>query len=406
MKKLLICLLGSGLSLSFALMGQTPPNDVGQYYPEFQQYADTRSMSLSYFSRDWPELEQWRVLARAKMQELLAFSPEPVALDPEILEKKQMVGYTRYRVRYSVTPQRKTEAFLLIPDGLTGQAPAVVALHDHGGFYYYGKEKITETENQPKILKDFITEAYGGRTYADELARKGFVVLCPDAFYFGSQRLDVSQVSDYFTHDFPDMRSGDPDKAIAAFNQFSSGQEQIMAKYMFAAGTTWTGILTHSDRRAVDYLLTRPEIDPGRIGCMGLSIGGLRSAYLFGLDPRIRAGVVAGWMPSYPRQMENYFRHHTWMVYVPRLLDYLDIPDIASLNAPRPLMVMNCRKDGLYPMKSMEAAAGKLESVYVKMNASDHYQTRWYDVPHSLTVEMQEDAILWMEKWLKGSAGK
>jgi predicted esterase len=52
-------------------------------------------------------------------------------------------------------------------------------------------------------------------------------------------------------------------------------------------------------------------------------------------------------------------------------------------------------------MEAMQAAADKIESVYKKMNASDHYITKWYDVPHSLNVEMQNDAIAWLEKWLK-----
>jgi cephalosporin-C deacetylase-like acetyl esterase len=204
-----------------------------------------------------------------------------------------------------------------------------------------------------------------------------------------------------FKQDFPGLNSDDENTAIRAYNDFCSRHEGIMAKYIFAAGTTWTGILTQGDRVAVDYLLTRPEVDPDRIGCMGLSIGGFRSAFLFGLDARIKAGVVAGWFPSYPKQMSNYFRWHTWMVYVPRMLEFFDIPDVASLNAPRPLMIMNCRQDLLYTMESMETASKKMEAIYSKMGASGHFKTNWYDVPHSLTIEMQDDAIAWLEQWLK-----
>jgi dienelactone hydrolase len=98
---------------------------------------------------------------------------------------------------------------LLIPEGLTKPAPAVLALHEHGGFYYYGKEKVTETEAFPLVLKKHIKRSYGGRTYADELARRGFVVLCPDAFYFGSQRIDVNHVAKHFTKEYPEFSSTD-----------------------------------------------------------------------------------------------------------------------------------------------------------------------------------------------------
>jgi len=253
--KTTICiLLSCFVQMASQLVAQTPLNDLGQFYPEIQEYANNRSMSYSWLSKDWPELEQWRIQGRAKMMELLSFSPAPVPLNPEITEKVKKEGYTRYKVRYSVTPHRKTEAYLLIPDGLTKPAAAVIALHDHGGFYYYGKEKITETEDQPKILRNFINEAYGGRPYADELARRGFVVLCPDAFYFGSQRIDINLIGDYFLRDYPDINSSDKEKAIEAYNQFCSKYENIMARYIFDAGTTWPGILFHGDSVSDDYL--------------------------------------------------------------------------------------------------------------------------------------------------------
>jgi len=397
----LFMLILAGLFGIFPINAQDKMKDVGQFYPLVQNYSNDQPVRFSYLAENWPDMVKWRSQGLTKMKELLAYIPDQVPLKPEITETFKKGTYTRYKVRYAVTSDWTTEAYLLIPDGLTKPAPAVIALHDHGGFYYFGKEKIVETEDSPKILKDFINDAYGGRTYADELARRGFIVLCPDAFYFGSQRLQADLVPEVFRENFPGLNSSDENIAIRAFNNFCSRHEEIMAKYIFASGTTWTGILTHGDRIAVDYLLTRPEVDPGRIGCMGLSIGGFRSAFLFGLDPRIKAGVVAGWFPSFPRQMSNYFRWHTWMVYVPRMLEFFDLPDVASLNAPRPLMIMNCSQDLLYTMESMEAAAKKMSDIYNKMNASGHFKTNWYDVPHSLTIEMQDDAIQWLEQWLK-----
>lgn len=394
---LLVCLV----QISAQLVAQTPLYDLGQFYPEIQEYANNRSVSYSYLSNEWPEMEQWRVQGRSKMMELLSFSPAPSPLNPEITEKVKKDGFTRYTVRYNITPQRKTEAFLLIPDGLTKPAPAVIALHDHGGFYYYGKEKITETENQPEILKEFIKEAYGGRPYADELARHGFVVLCPDAFYFGSQRLETDLLPESFLQEYPDLKSADKNKVIAAYNKFCNSYENIMARYIFDSGTTWPGILFHGDRVSVDYLLTRPEVDPARIGCIGLSIGGFRSAHLFGLDPRISVCVDAGWMTSYTMQIDNHLRHHTWMIYVPRQLEFLDLPDVASLSIPKPLMIINCKKDALYTIDAMKSAEEKLAAVYKKVNASERFTAKWYDVPHSFDIGMQDDAIRWLEKWLK-----
>jgi dienelactone hydrolase len=374
--------------------------DTGSYYPWLQARADSRPMSLSYLARAWPEVEQWRIQARAKMQELLRYDTEPADLEPETLDSQDGEGFTRLTVRYQVSPGRRTEAFLLLPQGDAAPRPAVVALHDHGGFYYFGKEKLSAWDGAPEILRQFIGKSYGGRPFADELARRGYVVLCPDAFYFGSQRLDPAAVSSHFTDAHPELGADDDDVAIGAFNRFASTHEQVLAKYLFACGTTWPGVLFQGDRASLTYLLSRPEVDPSRVASMGLSIGGFRSAHLFALDPRIQLGVVAGWMPSYPRQMRRWFRNHTWMVYIPGMLEYLDVPDVVSLGAPRPLMVLNCERDGLYPLDSMQAADRKIGEVYSRVGASERYEGRFYDVPHSLPVDMQDDAFDWLDRWL------
>ncbi len=375
--------------------------DVGQFYPFLQDLARGRGQSLSYLARDWPDREAWRAQGRDKMRALLAYDPPPGLKNSQVLGTVKKDGYTRTLVRFPVTADRQAEAFLLVPDGLKGPAPAVMALHDHGGFYYFGKEKITATDDPPEPLRRFIAESYEGRTFADELARRGFVVLVPDAFYFGSQRIDPGRVSGPLVRELEGLPA-DGDEYIRRFNAFAGGHETLMAKTIFTAGTTWPGLLFQGDRAALDYLLTRPEVDPSRVGCMGLSIGGFRSAHLAGLDGRIRAAVVAGWMTTYPSLLRDHLRSHTWMIYVPGQLPFLDLPDVASLNAPRPLMVINCRQDRLFPPEGMRQAEDKLRAVYRKMGAEDRFECRTYDVPHSLNRRMQNDAIDWLRRSLGG----
>ncbi len=372
-------------------------SDAGNYYPFLQAHADARPMPLAYAKGDDPEA--WRARGREKMAELLAYAPEPVLLAPEVLDTVKKDGYTRLRVSYHVAPGRRTEAFLLIPEKRQEKAPAVVALHDHGGFYYYGKEKITETESPLPVLQEHIDRDYGGRTFAGQLARRGFVVLVPDAFYFGSQRLDPRELPDQYAAPLAGLEEGS-DAYIRAYQAVAGRHEELTAKSIFDAGTTWPGILFQGDRVGVDYLLTRPEVDSERIGCIGLSIGGYRSAHLFGLDPRIKAGVVAGWMTTYGSLIRNHLWCHTWMVYVPGQLNWLDLPDVATLNAPRPLMVINCLQDILFPHQGMRDAEAKIAGVYATLGQADHFQCRYYDEPHSLKVPAQEDAIAWLTRWL------
>lgn len=375
--------------------------DTGNIHPLLSEYAGDSGISLSYLSRDWRDAEEWRAAGRAKMRELLAYEPGPAPLDPVIQRVENNEHHIKYLVTYQVATNWSSEAYLLIPKGVSFPAPAVMALHDHGGFYYYGKEKISDFPNTPEIVREFRDRYYGGEAYAEALARNGFVVLVPDAFYFGSQRLRPEEVSDYYTKDHPNLGAEDINEAIRAYNRFASGHETLTAKTIFAAGATWPGILFHGDRVALNYLLTRPEVDPGRIGCMGLSIGGFRSAHLFGLDGRIKTGIVAGWMTTYSSLLFDHLRWHTWMIYVPGQHRWLDLPDVASLNAPNPLMIVNCAHDSLFTHEGMNGAAHKLRSVYKAMGAEQRFMHKMYGVPHSLNLEMRDDAIAWLTKWLK-----
>jgi dienelactone hydrolase len=397
LKKGLLFLL---LLRSLPGLAQEATSDIGNFYPFLEAYTKKHKPSLSYLSQDWKSVEQWRTAAKTQLHELLAFKPAPAPLEAQVLSTTKRAGYTQYLVRYGVNALQKTEAFLLIPDNLQQRAPAVIALHDHGGFYFFGKEKHTLTDNQPPILREYIQGLYEGRTYADELAKRGFVVLCPDAFYFGSQKIDPAAITPQNTQTYFKDAAGDVSARIKAFNKLAGAQEVPMEKTLLTAGTTWPGIIFQGDRVAVDYLLSRPEVDPQRIGCVGLSLGGLRSTYLFGLDARIKVGVVTAFSTTYAHMLQAH-AHHTWMMYVPRQYRYLDLPDVASLNAPRPLLVQNCRQDKLFTVAGMQAAEKKLAAVYAKMKSPERFRASYHDVPHSMTIAMQDEAFAWLEKWLK-----
>jgi dienelactone hydrolase len=155
------------------------------------------------------------------------------------------------------------------------------------------------------------------------------------------------------------------------------------------------------DIRTVDYLLTRPEVDPNRIGCVGLSVGGLRSCHLAALDERIKAAVVVGWMTSFPHQLKNRIVHTIGFTkLVPGLYRHMDYPDVASLVMPAALLVINGSKDGLFEPEGVRSAFDKLASCYRKAGVPDRFRARMYDTPHEFNVEMQEEAWEWLRKWL------
>ena len=105
-------------------------------------------------------------------------------------------------------------------------------------------------------------------------------------------------------------------------------------------------------------------------------------------------------MTEFRAQLRNHLRHHTWMVYVPGLYQWLDLPDAAALIAPGALLVLQCRRDKLYPLQAMEGAVEKLSKIYAKAGVPERFRGTFYDVPHGFTPEMQEEAFEWLGRWI------
>ena len=91
----------------------------------------------------------------------------------------------------------------------------------------------------------------------------------------------------------------DSPAGIAAYNDWAAEHEHVMAKSLFSAGTTWPGVFAVEDRVALDVLCARADVDPARVGCGGLSGGGLRTVFLAGMDDRIRCTVCVGMMTTW-----------------------------------------------------------------------------------------------------------
>jgi dienelactone hydrolase len=272
-----------------------------------------------------------------------------------------------------------------------------VALHDHGGFYLWGKEKLVETEDESPVLADFKRRYYAGRSIATDLVRRGYVVVTTDMFYWGERRM----LLDDDPADWRDRPRGISAERVAAFNQRAGRSEQLVGRTIFAAGFTWPGVMFWDDVRTVDYLVSRPEVDPRRLGCVGLSVGGLRSCHLAALDDRIKAAVVVGWMASFPAQLRRHIQHtigHTKLV--PGLYRYLDYPDVASLAMPSALLVINGRKDALFDLDGVRACFAKLRACYRKAGVGEKFRARLYDTPHEFNAAMQAEAWAWLQKWV------
>ena len=357
--------------------------------------------SMSFRRSEFTDLGQWKKKALASFREKLA-APD-IGSMPSVTVKKQYSydGLDIEELSWSLPYGRPTEAVLLKPHDARGPLPGILAFHDHGGLKYFGKRKITKTSDaQHPLMAEHQKLYYGERAWANEIARKGYVVLVSDAFPFASRRVMLRDVPEILREGLNDDNPEDP-KNIAAYNEWAGKHESVMAKSLFCAGTTWPGVFFAEDRIALDILCSRKDVDSSRIGCGGLSGGGMRTVFMAGQDPRIKCAVCVGFMTTWKDFLLNKSYTHTWMTYAPLVPKELDFPEILGLRVPLPTLVLNDTDDDLYTVPEMNAADNILREIYVKAGHPEKYKCSFYPGEHKFDAKMQQEAFGWFDKWLK-----
>ena len=346
-------------------------------------------------------IDAWRQEARERLRAALMQPATGGVPRAEVQHQLVHNGLHVEHLTWQLPYGPPTEAVLLKPAGSQGRLPAVLGLHDHGGNKYFGWRKIAQLDDQiHPLMKQHRDRYYGGLSWANELARRGFVVLVHDAFAFASRRVRVGDLPAVIRKDLKEMNP-ESEAEIAAYNRFAADHEDLMSKSLFSAGTTWPGVFTAEDQRALDYLCSRDDVDPSRVGCAGLSGGGLRTVYLAGLDDRIRCACCVGMMTTWRDYLLNKCYTHTWMVYIPGIPLDFDYPEILGLRVPRATLVQNDNEDQLFTLGEMHRADSILHDVYAKANALDRYKCTFYPGPHKFDRPMQAEAFDWFERWLK-----
>ena len=383
-------------------VGYSMKPDMGIYYPLFDSIA-AKPASLSFLSEQWADVDAWRVSGRAKALELLAFKMPYVPLSPKIESRLEEDDVVVEEISYEMPYGPRTHGFFLYPKERPKKIPALVALHDHGEFFFYGKEKITNVPGELGILQEYKRHYYGGRSWATELAKRGFAVLAVDVFLWGSRRIPLDSVNEVLQSRFEGVELGS-EEYVRRYNEFWSGNEcPLVVDSILNSGASWPGIFAYEDRRSVDYLLTRSEVDTMRIGCGGLSMGGLRTIFLAGLDARIRAAFCVGFMTTMRGILRNNVRYppgHGLLMYVPQLYSHLDLPDVIGLHAPAPLMVQYNVDDELFTPEGQHDADRKIAEIYHKAGKANDYVGRFHPGSHKFDITMQTEAFDWLEKEL------
>jgi len=370
--------------------------DMGSLFPDIERLVSRNQYPYSFLTNRVRSAEEYRKAGREVVLDALGYQPPRVPAAAQVVDRQDLGEFTREKVLFSTSADFRVPAYVHIPKGLKGRAPAIVDLHSHGGMFLFGKEKVIDFGGNHPVMTEYHKVNYGGRPTATALVRRGYVVITIDAFMFGERRLvmdaDLKYGWDRSRYSVDDAKH---------LNEVCASKESTLAQSLMLAGTTWEGIVLWDDMRTVDYLIGRPEVDPNRIGCVGISFGGYRSFFLAGMDDRISAACVVGFMSTVKPMARRHIDTHSWVHFVPTLHRYLDWPDIVAMRAPKPLLVVQCRRDGLFPPQGMQESVEKIAAIYAKAGVSDRFISRFYDVPHQFNVEMQEDAFRWFDEHLK-----
>lgn len=361
---------GSDGILSVGLEGNLP----GFY----EQLKERLTFPLSWTSGQYQNFEQWKQKARGKILECITISRGQTVFDPKIIAETKLERYTARKITFNLTAISRVPALMLIPNG-KGPFPAVLLLHDHGSKFDIGKEKVIKPFNDDLKLESALAwsnKLYGGSFIGDDLAVRGYCVLAVDALGWGERGV------------------------------ISYENQQALACNLMNLGISLAGLTAYEDLRAAAFLASLPEVDPARVGAVGLSMGAFRAWQLAAVSDSIKAGIAICWMTTIKGVMvpgNNIVRGQSafYMTH-PGLVPFLDYPDVASVAAPKPMLFYNGEKDTLFPLDSVQEAYRKMRQVWQSQQANDRLETKiWPDLRHEFSREQQKEAFQWLDHWMK-----
>jgi dienelactone hydrolase len=303
--------------------------------------------------------EDWRVrrghiLAHAEA--VMGEMPERPAGVPRVrlVEERKLAGFTQRQITYEAREGDPVPAFLLLPD-TPGRRPAVLALHPTGEL---GKRIVMGEGPRPN------------RNYAEELAKRGYVVLAPD---------------------YPTM--GDP---------------QGDAYELGYASGTMKAIFNHS--RGVDLLASLDQVDPRRIGAIGHSLGGHNSLFIALFDERVRAVVTSCGFNSFFQYYGGDLTGWSSLKYMPRIAERygkdpaqmpFDFTEVLAAIAPRPVFINAPVDDDNFEVTGVYNCLRAARPVYERVfQAGDRLVAEHPKCGHDFPPDVRGRAYEFLDRYL------
>jgi hypothetical protein len=318
-------------------------------------------------ARAW---EQQKPALRKRLWRLLGDLPEPLAPIVTVDGRQSRDGYTREHFTFDNGAGDAVYGYVLIPAGAPQRRPAILYHHYHGDRYEQGKEEL--------FVRAFAGMGNDRLVTGEELVRRGYVVLAIDAYCFGQRR---------FQGPAGDREDG------------AQTEVSLFKTFLWQGRTLW-GMMVRDDLLALNYLLSRPEVDPQRIAALGMSMGATRTWWLAALDDRIQAAVSVACLTRYQDLIAaGDVRYHGIYYYVPGVLgERIDAEGIVGLIAPRAHLTLTGDRDRGSPTAGVRTINAFQEHLYQLYGKADRFRGVLYPgVGHEYTPEMWRETLNWLE---------
>ena len=306
-----------------------------QTNPAFSYRSGLAAADFAAWQRQFRE-----ALARKLGLDKVRAGAAGLPLEPQLLETVRMDGYVREKITIQTEPGVRIPFYLLLPDGGARPLPLVIAIHGHGkrGKETFAGNYASEAER--------ISGEEGERNIGLQAVKEGYAVIVPDQRGFGEMARETDRLNTDLGYSCEPMQR----KAL-----------------MY--GRTLIGERVHDTARLIDYAAARAEIDSSRIAVTGNSGGGTTSLFAAALDERIKLAVPGSYFCTFADSVLAVY--HCSCNIIPGIMELGEMYDIAALIAPRPLLVVHGRDDGIFPIEATRRAFGCVQEVYRHLQVPD-----------------------------------
>jgi dienelactone hydrolase len=260
-------------------------------------------------------------------------------------------AYRREKIVFDSRAGASVLAYVLIPRQARPPTATMICVPGHGR----GVDDIVGIDEQGRERTD--KDGYQ-HDFAIQVAEAGMAAVAIEPMGFGCRR--------------------DP---INAGHGLAHKACEPVAGAALMVGQTLLGWRVWDIMRTIDYIATRPELDPARVGCMGISGGGTATLFATALEPRIRVALVSGYLNTFRDSIGSLA--HCVDNYVPGILNWAEMHDVAGLIAPRPLFVESGERDNIFPVGASVESFKQVREIYEVFQAADRVEQEVFPGEHS-----------------------